>query len=178
MVAGACPRGGRRARPGYGGARRIVDRVRAHRTADGRPPLRFYRLSAGRLRPVEPDARGRFHLAEIGDLWVGSEPGRAVLDDAAGEPIDDAVTQFLARRDAERRLQREAEARAEAERLARAEAEVRALFERRAIEAEARAAAEATARLAAEAQVRALEAELARLRRRKGDPGPPDTSLP
>jgi len=93
-------------------------------------------------QPLAPDARGRLWLAPV-RLWLGVEGDEIVCYDAAGRPQGDYRALALAVTAAER-------AQAEAER-ARGEAE-------------RRAEAEAVARAEAEDRLRALEAELRRLR--------------
>ena len=101
-----------------------------------------YRLADGGYEAHPLDADGRVHLA-IADLWLGVEGDRVVCYDAQGVAIGDYGTVVRQAAAAAARAQR-------AEERARQEAE--------------RARQEAAARAEAESRVRALEAELRRLR--------------
>jgi colicin import membrane protein len=140
------------------------------RNRERRLRLLDHRLADGRYVAHPMGADGRVHLV-IAGLWLGIEGDHVVCYDAQGMAIGDYVTVVRqaaeaaerARR-AEARAQREAE-RARQEAAARAEAEERARQEATTrAEAEERARQEATARAEAEARLRALEAELRRLR--------------
>jgi colicin import membrane protein len=109
-----------------------------------RPTLRLlgYTLTPSGYQPLAPDERGWLWLAPV-RLWLGVEGDEIVCYDEDGRPQGDYRALAVAVTAAER-------ARMEAER-ARAEAE-------------RRATAEAAARAEAEDRLRALEAELRRLR--------------
>jgi len=140
------------------------------RNRERRLRLLDHRLADGRYVAHPMGADGRVHLV-IAGLWLGVEDDHVVCYDVQGMAIGDYVTvvrqaaeaaerarraEERARQEAERARQ-EATARAEAEERARQEATARA-------EAEERARQEATARAEAESRLRALEAELRRLR--------------
>ncbi len=115
-----------------------------------------YRLADGCYVAHPMDADGRVHLV-IAGLWLGIEGDHVVCYDAQGVAIGDYVTVVRQATEAAERARRaEERARQEAER-ARQEAAARA-------EAEERARQEAAARAEAESRLRALEAELRRLR--------------
>ncbi len=147
------------------------------RNRERRLRLLDYRLADGHYVAHPMDVNGRVYLV-IAGLWLGIEGDHVVCYDAQGMAIGDYVTvvrqaaeaaerarraEERARQEAERARQ-EAAARAEAEERARQEAE-RARQEAAArAEAEERARQEAAARAEAESRLRALEAELRRLR--------------
>lgn len=108
------------------------------------PRLRGFRLAGGRYRPVRPGPDGSL-LSQVTQVIFRADGSQLRLTAAAtGAPL--------------LRQEEEAKARRQAEEKAAAEARAR----RR---AEEKAAAEAEARRQAEERVRALEEELARLRR-------------
>ncbi|MDW8146118.1 MAG: Uma2 family endonuclease [Roseiflexaceae bacterium] len=160
----------------------IVDDV--SRGGERRLRLLDYRLEAGMYRLHPLDAEGRVHLV-IANLWLGIERDHVVCYDEHGVAFGDyaavvrqaaeeraraqaaeerARAEAAARAEAEKRAQEEAAARAEAEKRAQEEAAARAEAEARAREEAERAQREAAARAEAEARLRALEAELRRLR--------------
>ncbi|MGC9039712.1 MAG: Uma2 family endonuclease [Roseiflexus sp.] len=162
----------------------IVDDM-GGRSGERRLRLLDYRLANGRYVAHSTEADGRVQLV-IAGLWLGIEGDHVVCYDEQGVAIGDYVMvvrqaaeaaerarqEAAARAEAEARARQEAAARAEAEARARQEAAIRAEAEARArqeaairAEAEARARQEAAARAEAEARLRALEAELRRLRR-------------
>lgn len=108
-----------------------------------------YTLTPEGYQLLAPNDRGWLWL-DVAHTWLCIEDNEIVCRDESGRPIGDYLTLAAALRDAERRAFQEAEARAMAERRANAEAEARAVAEQRAD--------------AAEAQLRAVEAELRRLR--------------
>jgi colicin import membrane protein len=139
----------------------IVDRIGQGRAR--RVRLLDYRLAGGVYRRRAPDAAGRVHLV-IANLWLGVAGDHVVCYDERGAAFGDYATVVRQAAAAEERAQREAAAR-EAEARARAEAEEQARREAVArTEAEERAQREAAARAKLEARLRALEAELRRLR--------------
>jgi colicin import membrane protein len=115
------------------------------------PALRLigYTLTPEGYQPLIPDEHGRLWL-EVASIWLGIEENEVVCYDEAGQPLGDYVTLANALREAEHRAD-------EAEQRASVEAAARVAAERRATE-------EAEARINAEAQLRALEAEVRRLR--------------
>ncbi|HEX4965029.1 MAG TPA: Uma2 family endonuclease [Thermoanaerobaculia bacterium] len=123
-----------------------------------RPPLQGFRLLRGRYQPIPLEADGSLRSRTTG-LWLKREGQRLRLVDVkTGEPI-------LWQEELEAAHAREAAAR-QAEAVARQAAEARAAEETAARQAaEARATEEAAARQAVEERVRALEAELNRLRK-------------
>ncbi len=126
------------------------------RNRERRLRLLDYRLADGRYVAHPMDADGRVHLV-IAGLWLGIEGDHVVCYDAQGVAIGDYVTVVRQATEAAERARRaEERARQEAER-ARQEAAARA-------EAEERARQEAAARAETESRLRALEAELRRLR--------------
>ncbi len=115
------------------------------------PRLQGFRLMAGRYRPMRPNPDGSL---------VSQATGVVFRPDGTQLRLTDAVTGApLLRKEEETKARRRAEAEAAAEAKARRQAE-----EAR-CQAEAKAAAEAEARRQAEERVRALEEEIARLRR-------------
>jgi hypothetical protein len=108
------------------------------------PRLQGFRLVGGRYRSIRPDSDGS----------LVSQATRVIFRfDGSRLRLTDAVTGVpLLRREEVTKARRQAEAKAAAEAKAR-------------LQAEEEAAAEAEARLKAEERVRALEAEIARLRR-------------
>ena len=135
-------------------------------------------------RAMTPDARGWLWLEPL-RLWIGVRDGEVYCFDEQGRQLGDyadlvtqvieseeRVAEALAEAKAQAQAWIRAEARAEAEAQARAAAEEQARREAARAEAEAqaraaaeaRAEAEAQARAEAEARLRALEAELRRLR--------------
>jgi Uma2 family endonuclease len=137
-----------------------------------RPRLQGYRFVMGRYQPIPLEMDGSL-LSETTGLYLKREGDRLRMVDALTgerllwrEELDAArKAEAAARRAAQRRAAR-AEAKAAKEAVAReAEAVARQAAEAKAAEAEARATEEAAARQAAEEQVRALKAELDRLRK-------------
>jgi Uma2 family endonuclease len=144
--------------------------------------IAVWRLVEGETVGVKPDGEGFLTLESIG-VRLRAEGRRLVAQELSSGAILRTSPELLsaleaaearaqaeaeARTEAEARAQAEAEARTEAEARAQAEAEARTEAEARAqAEAEARTEAEARAR-AAEEQLRALEAELRRLRGEAG----------
>jgi Uma2 family endonuclease len=131
----------------------------------GRSTLRLigYTLTPEGYQLLAPDEHGRLWL-EVARIWLGIENNEIVCYDENGQPLGDYTALANSLRETEQRAAAEAEARAIAEQRANiaeqraaAEAGARAIAERRAAE-------EAEARATAEAQMRALEAELRRLR--------------
>lgn len=108
-----------------------------------------YTLTPVGYQPLAPDNRGRYWLAAA-RVWLGIEANEIVCYDEAGQPLGDYVTLTTTLRAAEQRAAAEAKARIAAEQRAAAEATARVAAEQRADTAEAR--------------LRALEAELRRLR--------------
>ena len=119
------------------------------RSRERRLRLLDYRLADGRYVAHPMDANGRVHLV-IADLWLGIEGDHVVCYDAQGVAIGDYVTVVRQAAEAAEQAQR-------AEQRARQEAAARA-------DAEERARQEAAARAESESRLRALEAELRRLR--------------
>jgi len=153
----------------------IVDDI--GRGGERRLRLLGYRLALDVYQPRALDDHGRLWL-DVAGLWLGVQDDHVVCYDEQGGAIGDytavvrAAAEAQQRADAEERARAQAEERASAaeERAAvaahaRADAEERAAAEARArADAEERAAAEARARADAEERLRALEAELRRLR--------------
>jgi hypothetical protein len=132
------------------------------RNRERRLRLLDYRLADGHYVAHPMDVNGRVHLV-IAGLWLGIEGDHVVCYDAQGMAIGDYVTVVRQAAEAAERARRaEARARQEAER-ARQEAAACAEAEARARQEAERARQEAAAH-AAEARLRALEAELRRLR--------------
>ncbi len=104
--------------------------------------LRDYRLEAGAYRLHPADAAGRVHLA-IADLWLRVEGDHVVCYDEHGVAFGDYATVVQQAAAAAEQARQEAAARIQAEELARQEA---------------------VARAEVEVRLRALEAELRRLR--------------
>ncbi len=130
-----------------------------------RPRLQGYRLVIGRYQPIPLEADGSLPSRTTGLRFQPEGKRLRMVDPVTGEPClwpeeSEAVrkAEAAARRAAERRAAK-AEAKAAKESVARQAAEARA-----AEEAAARWE-ETAARLTAEAQVRALRAELERLRK-------------
>jgi colicin import membrane protein len=133
------------------------------RSRERRLRLLDYRLADGHYVAHPMDADGRVHLV-IAGLWLGIEGDHVVCYDAQGMAISDYVTVVRQAAEAAERARRaEARAQREAER-ARQEAAARAEAEERARQEAERTRQEAAARAEAEARLRALEAELRRLR--------------
>lgn len=108
------------------------------------PRLQGFRLVAGRYRPMRPNPDGSL---------VSQTTGVVFRPDGTQLRLTDAVTGApLLRKEEETKARRQAEAKAAAEAKARRQAEKKAV-------------AEAEARRQAEERVRALEEEIARLRR-------------
>ena len=124
---------------------------------DGRPFLTFEELARAR---VEAEERAR---AEARARVEAEERARAEARAREAEARARVEAEERARAEAAAR-EAEARARAEAEERARAEAAAREAEARARAEAEERARAEAAARAEAEERLRALEAELRRLR--------------
>jgi Uma2 family endonuclease len=130
-----------------------------------RPRLQGYRLVMGRYQPIPLEKDGSL-LSQTTGLYLKREGDRLRMVDAlTGERL-------LWREELDAARKAEAAARRAAQRRAAKEAAARQAAEARAAEAEARATeeaaarqAEAAARQAAEEQVRALKAELDRLRK-------------
>ena len=123
-----------------------------------RPRLQGYRLVRGSYRPIPVEKDGSL-LSQTTGLLIYIEGDRLRLVDAAtGERL-------LWDEELEAARKAEAAARRAAQRKAAKEAAARQAAEARAAEAEARAAEEAAARQAAEERIRALQAELDRLRK-------------
>jgi Uma2 family endonuclease len=122
------------------------------------PRLQGYRLVEGRYRPVRAQPDGSLPSQATGVIFRPDGSQLRLTDAATGAPLLRKEEETKARRQAEERAAAEAEARRQAEERAAAEAEARR-------QAEERAGAEAEARRQAEERVRALEEELARLRR-------------
>jgi len=123
-----------------------------------RPRLQGYRLVMGRYQPIPLEMDGSL-LSRTTGLRFHPEGKRLRLVDAlTGERL-------LWREELDAARKAEAAARRAAERRAAKEAAACQAAEAKAAEAEARAAEEAAARQAAEERVRALEAELNRLRK-------------
>jgi colicin import membrane protein len=160
----------------------IVDAVERR----GTPTVRVlgYERAGAAYRAMTPDARGWLWLEPL-RLWIGVRAGEVYCFDEQGRQLGDyadlvtqvieseeRVAEALAEAKAQAQAWIRAEARAEAEAQARAAAEEQARREAARAEAEAqaraaaeaRAEAEAQARAEAEARLRALEAELRRLR--------------
>ena len=125
------------------------------------PRLQGYRLEKGlekgSYRPLEPRADGALASRTTGLILRPEGVNLRLKDSAIGEPLLWHAEIRTAWRAAEEKVRQEAAARHAAEEEARQEAEAR-----HAAEEEARR--EAEARRAAEERIRALEAELARLR--------------
>jgi colicin import membrane protein len=153
----------------------IVDAVERRGTPTVRV-LGFERAGVA-YRAMTPDARGWLWLEPL-RLWIGVRDGEVYCFDEQGRQLGDyadlvtqvieseeRVAEALAEAKAKAQAWMRAEARAaEAEARAAAESEARAAEARARAEAEARARVEAEARAEAEARLRALEAELRRLR--------------
>jgi hypothetical protein len=151
----------------------IVDRARAA----GPPQLLGYRYEPAGFVELPPDDQGRLWLEPV-RLWLGTVDNRVVCYDEAGRDLGDyaavsrALAEAEARAKAEARRAKAAERKANAaERKAQTEAQARQAADRKAKDeakrakaAGRKAKAEAQARQAAEDRVRALEAELRRLR--------------
>jgi Uma2 family endonuclease len=138
--------------------------------AEGRVPFRLtgYRLDAGgHYRRIVPDRRGRLFSATT-DLYFAADPGHPwvnVENARDGKPLLRPDQQRSARREAEQRAAEET-ARADREAASCREAETRAATEAEHAAREAAYRRQAEARAAGEtAKRRALEIELARLRR-------------
>jgi Uma2 family endonuclease len=136
------------------------------------PRLQGFRLAGGRYRPLRPQPDGSLLSQTTGVVFRPEGSELRLADAATGAPLLRQEEQVEARRQAEKQAAAEAEARRQAEKQAAAEAEARRQAEEKAAveararhQAEDRAAAEAEARRQAEERVRALEEELARLRR-------------
>ena len=125
----------------------VVDGIASGRQAPVR--LLGYELRGGRYQPLPLDERGRLWLAQV-RIWLGSEGGEIACYDEQGQRLGDYPALVRARAAAEERA-------AEAEQRATDEAITRVVAEDRAAEAEAQAADLA-------AQLRAMEAEMRRLR--------------
>ena len=122
------------------------------------PPLQGYRLAQGRYRRVRPQPDGSLVSLTTGVVFRPEGTQLRLTDAATGAPLLRKEEEAAARRQAEKRAATEAAARRRAEKKAAAEAEARR-------QAEERAAAEAEARRQDQERIRALEEELARLRR-------------
>ncbi|MGQ9547911.1 MAG: Uma2 family endonuclease [Roseiflexus sp.] len=132
----------------------IVDAVERR----GTPMVRVlgYERAGTAYRMMTPDARGWLWLAPL-HVWIGVRDGEVYCFDEQGQQLGDYADLVMMVVESEQRVAEAlAEAKAQAQAWIQAEARARA-------EAEARAA-EARARAEAEARLRALEAELRRLR--------------
>lgn len=118
------------------------------------PPLQGFHLVKGRYEHVRPNPDGSLLSRTLSVVFRADGIRLRLTDAETGAPL-------LRRKEIEK-------ARRQAEEKAAAEAEARRQAEDRAADAETRAAAEAEARLRAEERNRALEEELARLRRTFG----------
>ncbi|MEA2602053.1 MAG: hypothetical protein QOF89_3045 [Acidobacteriota bacterium] len=123
-----------------------------------RPRLQGYRLVKGHYQPVPLEQDGAFLSQTTGLLFHPEGKRLRLVDAVTGE-------RYLWREESEAARKAEAAARRAAQRRAAKEAAARQAAEARAAEAEVKAAEEAAARQAAEEQVRALKAELDRLRK-------------
>jgi len=115
------------------------------------PRLQGFRLIGGRYRPIRPQPDGSLRSQATGTVFRPDGSQLRLSDAATGAPL--------------LRQEEEAKARYQAEERAAAEAEARRWAEAERDQAQGQAAAEAKARHQAEERVRALEEELARLRR-------------
>jgi hypothetical protein len=115
------------------------------------PRFQGFRLAAGRYRSIRPNPDGSLVSQATGVVFRPDGPQLRLTDALTGVPLLRKEEEAEARRLAEK-------ARHQAEEKAAAEAKARR-------QAEEKAAAEAEARRQAEDRVRALEEELARLRR-------------
>ncbi len=123
-----------------------------------RPRLQGYRLHAGRYQPILPEKDGSL-FSRTTDLTFRSEGTRLrMVKTTTGEPLLWPEEEASAREAAEKRAAQATRARRTAEKRTLEEAQARQAAEKQAIE-------EAQARQAAEEQIRALQAELDRLRR-------------
>lgn len=122
------------------------------------PRLQGFRLVAGRYRPMRPNPDGSLVSQTTGVVFRPDGTQLRLTDAVTGAPLLRKEEETKARRQAEK-------ARQQAERKAAAEAKARRQAEKVRRRAEAEAVAEAEARRQAEERVRALEEEIARLRR-------------
>lgn len=135
----------------------IVD-ARPHPKQERRVKLHGFRYAPEGYEPMPLDDRGRLWLEPLG-VWMAIERARVVcIDGETGEPITTFAEALLALAEAEARAREAIQSLAEAEARAREETRARAEAEARATEAEGRARAEF------EDRIRAMEAELRRLR--------------
>jgi ABC-type Fe3+/spermidine/putrescine transport system ATPase subunit len=168
----------------------IIVEARRTREAGRTLTIHGYRRGQTEFVKLPNNERGWFWVEDVG-IWIGAENGRVVCYDAQGRPIPDytQLTEAFAQKEAQRQAEAAARQRVEQEKQQlevekqRAEREKqqaeqekqRAERERQQVErekqqAEAQARMEAEARARLEAQLKAMQAELERL---KGAPAAP-----